>query len=51
MNALGKRHALPLALRDKKPELFDELSDFQDILINILEKKDNPFLRMLVAGL
>lgn len=50
MNVLGKLHALSFALHDQKPKLFDELSDFKDVFVRLLER-DDTFEKILIAGL
>jgi len=49
MNALGKFHALSFALRDQKPKVFDEISDFEDIVIKIMHR-DDTMEKMLAGG-
>lgn len=50
MKALGKLHAISFALRDQKPEVFDKMSRFEDIMIKCLQR-DNTMETMLLIGL
>lgn len=49
MNTLGKLHALSFALRDQKPELFNQISDIKDVMVTVMER-DNTMNMMLLAG-
>lgn len=40
MKALGKLHAISFALRDQKPELFNKISDIDDIMVKMFSKDD-----------
>lgn len=50
MKTLGKLHALSFALRDQKPDVFDEISRFEDILVRLLNRDDSMKV-MLEAAL
>lgn len=49
MEALGKLHALSFAIRDQKPQLFDELSDFENLMTKMMEPEKNSFIAMMVS--
>lgn len=50
MKTLGKLHALSFALRDQKPDVFDRISRFEDVLVRLL-KRDDTMKVMLEGGL
>lgn len=54
MEALGKLHAISFALRDQKPNVFDEMSDMEDIMVKLFNRDDmleNMFKGGLDKGL
>lgn len=50
MKTIGKFHALSFALRDQRPEMFDEISSFDEVFTKLMEK-DDSFEVMIRAGL
>ncbi|XP_037052185.1 uncharacterized protein LOC119085789 isoform X2 [Bradysia coprophila] len=40
MEALGKLHAISFALRDQKPDVFNEISRFDDVLVKLFTRDD-----------
>lgn len=49
MKVLGKLHAVSFALRDQKPEVFDEIASFEDLLVRLMSK-GNPIMHHMLEG-